>query len=569
MPERIDCQGHAGDIHRMNMPETTKLLIGTPAVPGIAAGPALVVRGEVADDVLAAVDARRGLPADALLAEYQAAATAVADRFARRAEHSSGAAAQVLTASAGLARDKGLAAAVAKRLQAGDGVVTAVRAAVEQFAALFAGLGGLMAERVTDLRDIERRLLATLAGQPEPGVNLPDVPVVLVARDFAPADTAVLDPDRALALVTEGGGPTSHTAIIARQLGIPCVVGAAGATGIAPGSLVLVDGGTGRIEVDPDPAQARRRAAAGRAAQVALTSWTGPGRTADGRHVGLLANVADGDSARESRKVPVEGVGLFRTELCFLDRLTEPPVAEQAELYGEVLAAYAGHGHVVVRTLDAGSDKPIAFATHAGEENPALGVRGLRLAHDNPGLLERQLDAIALAAQRSGTDTWVMAPMVATVDEAAAFAALVRARGLRPGVMVEVPSAALMADPILREVDFLSVGTNDLTQYTMAADRTAADLARLTDPWQPAVLQLVAMTARAGQRAGKPVGVCGEAAADPLLACVLAGLGITSLSMAPAAVRAVGARLASVSHDQCAAAAAAACAAGDVTAALA
>lgn len=551
------------------MPETTKVLTGTPAVPGIAVAQALVVRGEVADDVLTALDARRGLGAEALLAEYQAAAAAVADRFVRRAEHSSGAAAQVLAASAGLARDKGLAAAVAKHVRAGDGVVAAVRAAVDQFATLFAGMGGLMAERVTDLRDIERRLLAALAGQPEPGVDLPGVPVVLVARDLAPADTAGLDPDRALALVTESGGPTGHTAIIARQLGIPCVVGVAGATGIAPGTLLLVDGGTGRIEADPDPVDAGRRATAGRAAQVALAAWTGPGRTSDGRRVKLLANVADGDSARESRKVPAEGVGLFRTELCFLDRVAEPPVAEQAELYGEVLAAYAGHGHVVVRTLDAGSDKPIAFAAHAGEENPALGVRGLRLAHDNPGLLERQLDAIALAAQRSGTDTWVMAPMVATVDEAAAFAALVRARGLRPGVMVEVPSAALMAGPILDAVDFLSIGTNDLTQYTMAADRTAADLARLTDPWQPAVLRLVAMTAEAGQRAGKPVGVCGEAAADPLLACILAGLGVTSLSMAPAAVRAVGARLAAASFDRCVTAAQAACTARDVTGARA
>jgi phosphotransferase system enzyme I (PtsI) len=547
----------------MSMPETTKILTGTPAVPGIAAAPALVVRGEVADDVLAALDARHGLGADALLAEYQAAAAAVADRFARRAEHSSGAAAQVMAASAGLARDKGLTAAVAKHLRSGDGVVASVRAAVNQFATLFAGLGGLMAERVTDLRDVERRLLATLAGQPEPGVDLPDAPVVLVARDFAPADTAGLDPDRALALVTESGGPTSHTAIIARQLGIPCVVGAAGATRIATGTLLLVDGGAGRVEVNPDPEDAARRASAGRAAQVALAAWTGPGQTADGHRVELLANVADGDSARESRKVPAEGVGLFRTELCFLGRLTEPTVAEQAQRYGEVLAAYAGHGHVVVRTLDAGSDKPIAFATHAGEENPALGVRGLRLAHDNPGLLERQLDAIALAAQESGADTWVMAPMVATVDEAAAFAALVRARGLRPGVMVEVPSAALMAGPILEQVDFLSIGTNDLTQYTMAADRTAADLARLTDPWQPAVLRLVAMTAAAGQRAGKPVGVCGEAAADPLLACVLVGLGVTSLSMAPAAVRAVGARLAAAGYDSCAAAGAAACAALD------
>ncbi|HVK30244.1 MAG TPA: putative PEP-binding protein, partial [Nocardioides sp.] len=223
--------------------------------------------------------------------------------------------------------------------------------------------------------------------------------------------------------------------------------------------------------------------------------------------------------------------------------------------------------YVVVRTLDAGSDKPIAFATHPDEENPALGVRGLRLSFTDHGLLDRQLDAVAAAARQSGATTWVMAPMVATVDEARDFAQSARARGLVPGVMVEVPSAALLADRILAEVDFLSIGTNDLTQYTMAADRLCTDLAHLTDPWQPAVLQLVAMTAAAGGRAGKPVGVCGEAAADPLLACVLVGLGVTSLSMAAAAVRPVGARLATATLEQCREMANAALAAADPSAA--
>jgi phosphotransferase system enzyme I (PtsI) len=248
----------------------------------------------------------------------------------------------------------------------------------------------------------------------------------------------------------------------------------------------------------------------------------------------------------------VTGIGLFRTELCFLDRDQEPTVEEQAAIYSAVLEPFAGEGqHVVVRTLDAGSDKPIAFATHPDEENPALGVRGLRLSYADPGLLHRQLDAVAIAAERTATDCWVMAPMVATVAEARGFAAAVRERGLRPGVMVEVPSAALLAHQILAEVDFLSIGTNDLTQYTMAADRMATDLAHLTDPWQPAVLQLVAIAAEAGRQAGKPVGVCGEAAADPLLACVLVGLGVTSLSMAAAAVRPVGARVSGVTLGRC------------------
>ena len=241
----------------------------------------------------------------------------------------------------------------------------------------------------------------------------------------------------------------------------------------------------------------------------------------------------------------------------------EPSVEEQAEIYAQVLGAFGGDQYVVVRTLDAGSDKPIAFATHEGEENPALGVRGLRLSFDNPGLLERQLDGIELAADQTGTETWVMAPMVATVAEATDFAAKVRARGLKPGVMVEIPSAALLAHRMLEVVDFLSIGTNDLTQYAMAADRMATDLAHLTDPWQPAVLHLIAITAEAGRQAGKPVGVCGEAAADPLLAIALIGMGITSLSMAAAAVRPVGAQLSRVTMQTCAEAAEAALAAND------
>ena len=366
---------------------------------------------------------------------------------------------------------------------------------------------------------------------------------MLVATDLAPADTAGLDPALVLALVTERGGATSHTAIIARQLGIPCVVGVAGALGLPPGGHVLVDARPARSTRRP-AAEARRRVDADRAARAALETWTGPARTTDGVHVELLANVADGESARPGVAAPVEGVGLFRTELCFLDRRDEPCVDEQGAIYGEVLAPFEGEGrYVVVRTLDAGSDKPIAFATLEDEENPALGVRGLRLALNNPGLIERQLDGIAAAASASGTETWVMAPMVATVAEARDFAQQVRDRGLKAGVMVEVPSAALLADRMLEVVDFLSIGTNDLTQYAMAADRLASDLAHLTDPWQPAVLQLIATTAAAGQRAGKSVGVCGEAAADPLLAVALIGMGITSLSMASAAVRAVGAQL--------------------------
>ncbi|HEX3222033.1 MAG TPA: phosphoenolpyruvate--protein phosphotransferase [Nocardioides sp.] len=546
-------------------PSATSTLRGTPVVPGVAYGPALLVRGEVSPDAIARFDGS-AYDEERALAAYDDAAIAVAEGFARRADKASDAAAEVLTASAGLARDKGLRSAVRKRLAAGDDLLASVHAGVDQFVQVFSSMGGLMAERVTDLRDIERRVVAHLVGEPEPGVQMPDRPAVLVAEDLAPSDTATLDPAVVLALVTERGGPTSHTAIIARQLAIPCVVGTSGAMTLVAGTPLLVDGVAGTIESSPDADEAERLVAADRAAREALETWSGPGETADGTRVKILANVADGESARAAASGPVEGVGLFRTELCFLNRADEPSAEEQASIYGEVLAPFSGR-YVVVRTLDAGSDKPVAFATHEGEENPALGVRGLRLSFDNPDLLVRQLDGIAAAARETGTETWVMAPMVATVAEAAEFAAAVREHGLRPGVMVEVPSAALLAHRMLEVVDFLSIGTNDLTQYTMAADRMATDLAHLTDAWQPAVLQLIAITAEAGRQAGKPVGVCGEAAADPLLAGVLVGMGVTSLSMASAAVRPVGARLASATMDDLEDAAEAALAASDPMAA--
>jgi phosphotransferase system enzyme I (PtsI) len=532
-------------------PSSQATISGTPVVPGLGFGPALVVRTQVSPEAIRRFGDGGFADEDAALAAYDAAAATVAAGFTTKAQTASGAVAEVLTASAGLVRDKGLRGAVRKGLRGGDPLLAAVHGAVEQFVVVFTSMGGLIAERATDLRDIERRLVARLVGEAEPGVPTPDRPSVVVAEDLAPADTAGLDPLVVLALVTERGGPTSHTAIIARQLGIPCVVGAAGVMGVEAGTPLLVDGLAGTVLLNPDAAEAERLVAADLEAREALSSWTGPGATANGMPVKLLANVADGPSAGSAAEAPVEGVGLFRTELCFLNRTEEPSVEEQADIYAAVLAPFASVGYVVVRTLDAGSDKPVAFATHEGEENPALGVRGLRLSFDNPGLLERQLDAIALAAERTGTETWVMAPMVATVAEASDFAVAVRGRGLKAGVMVEVPSAALLAPRMLEVVDFLSIGTNDLTQYTMAADRMATDLAHLTDPWQPAVLQLIAITAEAGRQAAKPVGVCGEAAADPLLACALVGMGVTSLSMAAAAVRPVGARLASTTSEQC------------------
>lgn len=533
---------------------------GTPVVGGVAFGP--VVRPACAVDLSRVHLHIAGTPEQESQRFTDAVAT-VAGRLRQRAEAASGVVAEVLVAQVGLVNDKGLRKAVDKGIATGQSAEAATLSAVDQFAAMFTQLGGLMAERVTDLRDLGGRVVAELEGQAEPGVIEPDKPSVLVAEDLAPADTAGLDPKRVIALVTSLGGPTSHTAIIARQLGIPCIV-AADVDDLAVGTPVLVDGSTGEIFLHPTAEQAETLMAADRQLRAAAAAWQGPGRTADGRRVSIYANVQDGATARAAAQAPTEGVGLFRSELAFLGRELEPTVEEQAALYAEVLGVY-GDRRVVIRTLDAGSDKPMKFASLPNEENPALGVRGLRLATRNPALLTNQLDAVALAAQRTGASPWVMAPMVATTAEAASFAQECRQRELTPGVMVEIPAAALLAHRLLEHVDFLSIGTNDLSQYTMAADRLSGELAGLTDAWQPAVLHLIAITATAGREADKPVGVCGEAAADPLLACVLVGLGVTSLSMAVSAVRQVGAAVAGATMQACMAAADAALHASDPT----
>lgn len=551
-------------LHRPTTTGAPSELRGTPVVPGVAYGPVIrpAPRPDLPTEHATVPDTAREAEAE----RFVTAAGAVAKRLRDRASAASGAASEVLLANAGLAEDRGWIGAATGRIRGGSDAVAAAIATTEQFATMFTRLGGIMAERVTDLRDIRDRVVAELSGHPEPGIELPDVPSVLLAEDLAPADTAGLDPARIVGLATTLGGPTSHTAIIARQLGIPCVVATTGLDAVPAGTPVLLDGSTGEIRTDPDPNAANAAVATDRQERARAAAWTGPGATADGHPIAILANVQDGAGARAARQTPAEGVGLFRTELCFLDRDIEPSVADQAGIYAEVLTAYAGR-KVVVRTLDAGSDKPLRFVTHPDEHNPALGVRGIRIGATAPGILGRQLDAVAEAAARTGQSPWVMAPMISTVAEAADFAAQVRARDLVPGVMVEVPAAALLADRILEHVEFLSIGTNDLGQYTMAADRMSPQLATLTDPWQPAVLALVARTADAGRAAGKPVGVCGEAAADPLLACVLTGLGVTSLSCAAAAVAAVGARLATVTLDRCRSAADAALAASDPAAA--
>lgn len=494
--------------------------------------------------------------ADRELGAALGALEATAAGLAARAEKAPGSDARaILEAQAFIAADPGLAESVRENVGAGMDAAHAIDAACAHHRRALLAAGGYFAERVADLDDIRNRAVAAALGLPMPGLPDPGHPFVLVTDDLAPADTVNLDPSTVLALVTERGGPTSHTAILARARGLPAVVACPGVTGIGDGTWVSVDGSGGEVAVgigEQDAARIQLRAAADRRR---LGTSRGPGRTADGHPVKLLLNIGSAADLRAADKdlpgAGAEGVGLFRTEFLFLDRREAPAYDEQVAAYEAVFRALPG-GHVVVRTLDAGTDKPLPFLGLADEPNPALGVRGLRVSRARPDVLDTQLDAIAEAARASGAEPWVMAPMVTTVGEAAGFAARARARGIaHVGAMVEVPAAALRAGRLLRQLDFLSIGTNDLSQYAFASDRQHGELADLLDPWQAALLQLIADCAAAGQAAGKPVGVCGEAAADPLLATVLVGLGVTSLSMSAPSVAPVRDALAAHSLAQC------------------
>ena len=488
-----------------------------------------------------------GSTAEEATAALKAAAKAVHDELKARSETVSGDGKAVLEATALMATDTMLLKSAAKLIGRGASNQRAIWEAGASVSEMLHNLGGYMAERATDVLDVRARIVAELRGVPAPGIPTSATPFILIAEDLAPADTATLDPEKVLALLTAGGGPQSHTAIIARSLGLPAVVAAAGVDELPDGTEVYVDGAAGLITVDPG--EPERAAAAHWAATASLLAdFDGTGSTADGHLVPLLANVGGAKDAVAAAALNAQGVGLFRTEFCFLERDTEPTVDEQAAAYKGVFDAFPGK-KVVLRTLDAGADKPLPFLTDATEPNPALGVRGYRTDFTTPGVLERQLQAIARAEQESEADVWVMAPMISTAEEAARFASMCVEAGIKtPGVMVEVPSAALTAEAILREVGFASLGTNDLTQYAMAADRQLGPLAALNTPWQPAVLRLVGLTVEGSAAEGhnKPVGVCGEAAADPALAVVLTGLGVTTLSMTARSIAAVAAVLKTV-----------------------
>ncbi|MCX7707098.1 MAG: phosphoenolpyruvate--protein phosphotransferase [Anaerolineae bacterium] len=421
--------------------------------------------------------------------------------------------------------------------------------------------------RAADIRDVGQRVLRLLLGKAEGDLTALSGPSIVVARDLTPSDTVRLDKRLVLGFCTAEGGPTSHTAILAKALQLPAVVGVgADLLAVSPGTLLLLDGVRGEVVVDPDEAEraefAVRSGQMARQAELDLASAHEPAITRDGRRLEVVANIGNPDDAAVALRYGAEGVGLFRTEFLYLDRQTPPDEEEQVAAYRAALDVM-GTRPVVVRTLDVGGDKPLPYLDLGHEDNPFLGWRAIRMCLDQPEFFKIQLRALWRASP--GHDLRIMFPMIATVEEVRrAKALLEEARGevvaagypaaerLQVGIMVEVPSVAVLADRFVPLVDFFSIGTNDLTQYTLAAERTNPRVAHLGDPCHPAVLRQIQRVIEAAHAGGIWVGVCGEMAGDPEAAPVLLGLGLDEFSMAPGSIPRVKAILRSWSTAEAA-----------------
>lgn len=507
------------------MPER-RTLRGQPGSPGVGVGTAVHVDA-VADDV--AIDpARVADVLDDVAADIEAAS-----------ERATGELASILGADAAIARDPMLSDALERHLN--DAPSTAgIHAAFDEVASILREVGGAIAERAADLGAIERRLVARLLGVSAPTLQ----GKVAVARELGPADLLAIEHERPAALLLAGASPTAHVAILARALDIPALTGVTGLGAVSDGDRVLVDASRAIAIVNPtDDDLTALRGTHHAAARPALDR-----DRAIISAVAIMANVQSASDAHAAIDAGAVGIGLLRTEFLFLGRDEAPSRDEQAHAYAEILAPFKGR-RCVVRTLDAGADKPLAFVALPRSANPALGVRGWRARTVAPTVTDTQIDAIADAQRATGADVALMAPMVTTIAEAREVVARARdARIASAGVMVEVPALCLLGDELAHTVDFVSIGTNDLAQYLFAADREESAVASLADPFSPPLARLLARLVD-DVNARIPIGVCGELAADPLAAVVLAGLGVTSLSMTPSAIPAVTDLLAQVDHD--------------------
>jgi phosphocarrier protein FPr/phosphocarrier protein len=539
-------------------------LVGVAAAPGFAMGVAIQFTSApvLVDEASASVAEEA--------ARLDAAVASAAARLAARAAALGGERGAVLQAHLAILEDEDLVAAAGRRVSAGSSAGVAWRDAIEgHVEALRAVDDERLAERATDLRDLQRQVLLELSGESGAQIDWP-AGAILLADDLMPSDLAGLDEGQIAGLCTARGGPTSHVAVIAAALGIPAVVAAGpGVLAIPTGQVVIVDGDAGRLTADPastqvDAARAQIAARLSRKALMAAAAKA-PCQTADGVRIEVRGNVGSPSEARRAAENGAEGCGLLRTEFLFLDRQTPPDEAEQAAQYQAVTDALPDLP-VIIRTLDVGGDKPAPYIDLPTEENPALGLRGVRVGLSQPDLLKTQLRAILRV--RPVGQCRVMLPMVSSLSELLAVRALldeVRREtghdgGVALGVMVETPAAAVTADLIAAYADFLSIGTNDLAQYVLAMDRGNPALAGQVDALHPAVLRLIGLAAEGGRKHSRPVAVCGALASDLVAVPILIGLGVTELSAAPAMIPEIKALVRTLNSADCRKLAARACA---------
>jgi multiphosphoryl transfer protein len=557
-------------------PASGDVLRGVPASAGLAFGPAHHLHGATAPPLDRPADDPQH-ERDRLGEGIAAARTAIERDRDTVATRAGNAEAAIFDAHLALLDDEAMLEPAQEAIEAGATAERAWYDAAQQVAGIYRALEEpLLQERAADVLDVGRRVVSALTGG---GDEAFDRTGIVIAGELTPGDAATLDPGLVTGIATAHGTATAHAAILARALGLPAVVGLGDAIlQISDGTTVLIDGEAGTLEVDPpddtkrDATERRERADQRRASARERAHETGA--TRDGTRIEVFANLGSAGEAARAVELGAEGVGLLRTEFLFLDRAELPDEDEQAATLREIAVALDGRP-LVVRTLDAGADKPLPALPMPPEANPFLGVRGIRLTLERPEVLLTQLRAILRVAAEHPLK--VMLPMVATLDEIqAARGALEQARAdtgmdapLEFGIMVEVPAAALTATRLAEHVDFFSLGTNDLTQYTMAAERGDERLAPLLTGPQPAVLRLVKETVQAAAAHGRWVGVCGELAGDPASALLFAGLGVTELSMAPALIPEAKAALRGVDLKQARAAAEAALATDSAAAARA
>jgi phosphoenolpyruvate-protein phosphotransferase len=498
---------------------------------------------------------------DRLLAALEVAADQLEQLALSTADRAGSDIGAIFEAQALFARDPGIVDPALGSVDAGSSAVEAIERAAAAQADVLAGLEDeYLRERAADVRDVGRRVADILLGRDRPVLWHADGrPAVVVAVDLDPSDVATLRPELVSGIALGGGAPTGHATIVARALGIPLVLGLGRTVeGLAEGVRAVVDGGGGRLIVEPEPAD--QVVADPGVPSVVPTPAAGSvvAAASAASLVQVAANVGSALEAEAAARAGADGIGLVRTELLFLGRTSPPGIEEQRATYARIQSALGGKP-VVFRTLDVGGDKPAAWQGTGSEMNPALGVRGVRLGLRRPELLEDQL--LALLRAHVGRDLRVMVPMVATREELDMVRAqldrlLVRVGSDGPtetrlGIMIEVPSAAVAADVLAPVADFFSIGTNDLVQYTLAADRTNPELADLGSALQPAVLRLIDRTVTAARDHDRHVSVCGEAAADPEVVPLLVGLGVDELSVAPASVGPVRAMLDSIDPARC------------------